>query len=224
MVEKISKRKPKKRLPGRPRADDALRERLMIAARKLFAEQGFDKTSTREIAAAAGGNIALISYYFGGKDELLLAILEAHAQRMRESMPEMSFDDIELDRETFLSILRGVFALQVASLQEEAEMLLLIEREFLSGVARTQSIIDGILQKMLEQMVGLLQRGKTLGFIREELHETTFLMLLARSISGYFFLHRQLIGKVKVASQIIAPNHEEFIQQLELTFLRGILR
>lgn len=41
------------------------RTRLLDAALALFAEQGFAKTSTREIALAAQVNISAISYYFG---------------------------------------------------------------------------------------------------------------------------------------------------------------
>ena len=49
------------------------RERLLMAAMRLFAEQGFANTSTREIALAAGTNIASISYYFGDKAGLYRA-------------------------------------------------------------------------------------------------------------------------------------------------------
>lgn len=43
------------------------RERLLNCAVKLFAEQGYAKTSTREIAQAAQVNISAIAYYFGDK-------------------------------------------------------------------------------------------------------------------------------------------------------------
>ena len=49
------------------------RERLLHTAIRLFAEQGFANTSTREIALAAGTNIAAISYYFGDKAGLYRA-------------------------------------------------------------------------------------------------------------------------------------------------------
>ena len=49
------------------------RQRLLHAALALFAEKGFAKTSTREIAQAAGVNIAAISYYFGDKAGLYRA-------------------------------------------------------------------------------------------------------------------------------------------------------
>ncbi|ATQ75425.1 TetR family transcriptional regulator [Massilia violaceinigra] len=58
----------------RTRSDGAQsRERLLLTAIRLFAEQGFAKTSTREIALAAGTNIASISYYFGDKAGLYRA-------------------------------------------------------------------------------------------------------------------------------------------------------
>lgn len=53
------------------------RERLLLAAMRLFAEQGFAKTSTREIALAAGANIASISYYFADKAGLYRAAFNA---------------------------------------------------------------------------------------------------------------------------------------------------
>jgi AcrR family transcriptional regulator len=50
------------------------RNRLLEAALALFADQGFAKTSTREIAQAAKVNIASISYYFGDKAGLYRAV------------------------------------------------------------------------------------------------------------------------------------------------------
>jgi AcrR family transcriptional regulator len=57
-----------------PRIDGAeSRERILHSALRLFAGQGFAKTSTRAIAKAAGVNIAAISYYFGDKAGLYAA-------------------------------------------------------------------------------------------------------------------------------------------------------
>jgi TetR/AcrR family transcriptional regulator, regulator of cefoperazone and chloramphenicol sensitivity len=49
------------------------RQRLLDAALRLFANKGFAKTSTREIAQAAGANIAAIRYYFTDKEGLYRA-------------------------------------------------------------------------------------------------------------------------------------------------------
>jgi len=63
--------------PDRPRharSDGELsRERLLHSALGLFAQHGFAKTSTRQIAEAAGTNLAAISYYFGDKAGLYRA-------------------------------------------------------------------------------------------------------------------------------------------------------
>lgn len=45
-------------------------QNIINVATELFAKNGFDGTSTREICKQAGVNISLISYYFGGKKEL----------------------------------------------------------------------------------------------------------------------------------------------------------
>lgn len=50
------------------------RQRLLQAGLRLFAQQGFSKTSTRELAEAAQVNVAAISYYFGDKAGLYRAV------------------------------------------------------------------------------------------------------------------------------------------------------
>jgi AcrR family transcriptional regulator len=63
----------------------APRERLLQAGLRLFAQQGFAKTSTRELAEAAGVNVAAISYYFGDKAGLYrAAFFEPLCGRERE--------------------------------------------------------------------------------------------------------------------------------------------
>lgn len=56
------------------------REQLLLVGRKLFSRQGFSGTSTRQIAAEAGCNLALINHYFGSKEGLLIAVLESEMQ------------------------------------------------------------------------------------------------------------------------------------------------
>lgn len=55
---------------------DQTRLALIRAALKLFGAQGFEATSTREIAALANANIAGITYHFGGKEGLRAAAAE----------------------------------------------------------------------------------------------------------------------------------------------------
>lgn len=51
-------------------------ENILFAAEVLFAEKGFEGTSTREIAKAANVNISMISYYFGSKEKLYEKLVE----------------------------------------------------------------------------------------------------------------------------------------------------
>ncbi len=67
---------------GRPRKteeerdDGNRRHELLTAAARLFREQGFDATSTRDIAAAVGMHSGSPFYHFKSKDTLLYAVME----------------------------------------------------------------------------------------------------------------------------------------------------
>lgn len=81
ILEVIELSNPDKLGGGRNAADKSLRtdgqearERLFECAMRLFAEKGYARTSTREIALAAKVNISAISYYFGDKANLYRAI------------------------------------------------------------------------------------------------------------------------------------------------------
>jgi AcrR family transcriptional regulator len=52
--------------------------RLIAAAEQLFVEIGAEATSLRAVARAAHANAAAVHYHFGGRDELLVAVLERH--------------------------------------------------------------------------------------------------------------------------------------------------
>jgi len=60
------------------------RERILQAATELFARHGFEQTTTRQIADAAQSNIAAIKYYFGDKQGLIIAVMEAARNRIAD--------------------------------------------------------------------------------------------------------------------------------------------
>jgi AcrR family transcriptional regulator len=62
---------------GRRPGNQDTREAILAAARRAFAERGYDKASIRHIAASAGVDPALVHHYFGAKDQLFLATMEA---------------------------------------------------------------------------------------------------------------------------------------------------
>ncbi len=57
------------------------KKQLLETAMKLFSEQGFDGTSTHEIAEAAGVNEALIFRHFRTKEDLFWAVLSDRVER-----------------------------------------------------------------------------------------------------------------------------------------------
>jgi len=56
---------------------------ILEACEKLFATKGFEASSVREIAGAAGVNIAMISYYFGSKEHLMEALFKHRMEASR---------------------------------------------------------------------------------------------------------------------------------------------
>ncbi len=55
---------------GRPEGQDT-RTRILDAAERLFAEQGFAGTSLRQITREAGVNLAAVNYHFGSREQLI---------------------------------------------------------------------------------------------------------------------------------------------------------
>lgn len=81
--------------PGRGGASDAdaTRTALIRAGIELFGRRGYDGTTTREIAAAAGVNIAGIAYHFGGKSGLHRACGEAIAAIVLDRVGVLPLDE-----------------------------------------------------------------------------------------------------------------------------------
>ncbi|MGH9280332.1 MAG: TetR/AcrR family transcriptional regulator [Acidimicrobiales bacterium] len=54
---------------------ESTRARLLDATRRCISAQGLAATTSRDITAAAGANLAAITYHFGAKDDLVAAAL-----------------------------------------------------------------------------------------------------------------------------------------------------
>lgn len=93
------------------------REHLVDTALGLFAEQGYDATSVKQIATAAGVAIGLLYHYFPGKKDVLRAIWDRHS-----FLPELR---------TLLSVKHGEPAPYVLQAAAEQFSALLDRRESL---------------------------------------------------------------------------------------------
>lgn len=61
-------------------------EKIKIAAHKLFLSKGFSATTTRDVAKAAGINLALVNYYFRTKKNLFDVIMQEKIQNLLSSI------------------------------------------------------------------------------------------------------------------------------------------
>lgn len=66
---------------------------IINTAEKLFAVNGFDGTSVRDIANEAGVNVAMISYYFGSKEKLMEAVFEQRTNNIRLKIENLLQND-----------------------------------------------------------------------------------------------------------------------------------
>lgn len=62
------------------------KDHILNIAEELFAEQGYEGTSTRMLAQKAGVNVAMISYYFGSKEKLFEALVDRKTAVLREKV------------------------------------------------------------------------------------------------------------------------------------------
>lgn len=128
------------------------RAALVLAALKLFGRQGFDGTSTREIAAEAKANIGSIAYHFGGKEGLRAAAADhivetiqaiagqaiGPAQAATPSTPETA-------RAQLFTALEAMVGFIVAS-PEAGEIVQFVLRELSHPTAALDRIYAGVFE------------------------------------------------------------------------------
>jgi AcrR family transcriptional regulator len=70
------------------------RQHLLEVAERLFAQQGYEAVSIRQLAAEADVNIAMVSYYFGSKEKLFEALLESKLPKTRQVLEQLLASEI----------------------------------------------------------------------------------------------------------------------------------
>lgn len=76
---------------------------ILNAAAMLFAEFGFEGTSTRQIAKESGANMAMINYYFGSKEGVFLEIMEDRISGFKSQLSLINDEQIPA-REKLLKV------------------------------------------------------------------------------------------------------------------------
>ncbi|MGQ0711990.1 MAG: CerR family C-terminal domain-containing protein [Rhodoferax sp.] len=159
---------------GTPLRSDGVeaRNRLLLAALGLFAAKGYSKTSTREIAKAAGANLAAISYYFGDKAGLYRAVYNDPMGCGPEGMAEFAAEGLEL-RQALAVFLQG-FTDPLKQGDLAQQMLQLHFREMLEPMGLWQAHIDQFIAPMHQGLIEVLMRHLGLPEPDDDLHRLVF--------------------------------------------------
>ncbi|MBB6674022.1 TetR family transcriptional regulator [Cohnella nanjingensis] len=185
-----------------------VKRRLLLAAKKLFARQGFDGTTIRQICEEAGANVALVSYYFGGKDKIFEAVIETFFPH--DSIRERFAESMEP-----VNGVRAVIREVILYRSRDPELVQLIQNESSHDSPRTE-IIRKHLIPIWTRMRDLLEQGKREGVFRFRSLDNTFLY-----IWGGLLFHREF----NLFDPILAdapPTAEQLTQDLT-DFVLGAL-
>jgi TetR/AcrR family transcriptional regulator len=162
--------------------DDRAKERLLAAARPLFQERGFDRTSVRDIARAAGANSAAVSYYFGGKEGLYRAVLEEVWTELEGHFAKFMPEN-RRPMERIEGFVRGLFAFHAAN----PSLIRFINRE----LADPTPCFESVIVPHVERVAGILRASVFEAVADGDLREGTdpsIAALLLASMSNYLFL------------------------------------
>lgn len=203
------------------------RNEILLAARDVFAQQGFTNATLDEIAEKAEFGKGTIYNYFQSKDELFEAvIIDGYESILRTAEVEIEGANGDI-RSTYLRVAKEILGL----LMSDAGIFMLFMREFHKPVTQN---------KLLEhypKLVSVLERPLILAIERGEVKKCQSSDITAMFISSMFsaFKWRLMkqylccephITQPTVASYTEAQQKEEIaniLELLDLTFFQGIL-
>jgi AcrR family transcriptional regulator len=152
----------------------ARREQIVEAATRVFAEKGFRRSTTREVARAAGVSEGTIYNYFEDKDALLLAILD----RLNET--ERRAADFEEGMATdFPGFLKEYLRRRISLMWENREVF----RVVLSEILVNAELRARYLQRVVDPTMKIAEENFRLRVEQGEARETDA-PLAMRSVAG----------------------------------------
>jgi len=154
---------------GRRPGASGTREAILGAARRAFAEQGYQRATIRGVAELAGVDPALVHHYFGTKQELFVAAVRLPVNPVEQLSAVLAAEPDQVGQrlvETFLSIwdhaagqspLLALIRSAVADEQAAALLREFITEEVLGPIARRVGSPDARLRATLagSQLIGL---------------------------------------------------------------------
>jgi AcrR family transcriptional regulator len=127
---------------------------ILEAAERLFAQQGFQATTLRQISETSGANGALVSYYFGNKAGLWDAVLEKKLASFEVVLAPITRKAGEVVLEDVQQVVRQLFA----HVREDQSFHLLARRAMMEDPSLTKQLAARLWRPFLEQISLLIQR------------------------------------------------------------------
>ena len=118
---------------------------ILKAAEELFLEQGFEQTTTKQIAQRAGCNQALLHYYYRTKDNLFVQIFEEKVKFIATH-----FLDINSTAQTLEERISQMVEVHFELFRKNPRLVPFLLKEVLSDPVRVAPILDKIKQYMVK--------------------------------------------------------------------------
>ncbi len=151
------------------------RERILQAATKVFAKNGFYATRVSEIAKAAGVADGTIYLYFENKDHVLVSIFEDRISRLLRILEEVA------DRnEGPFERLKKIIELQLGLLEEQRDLAEVITVNLRQSSKLLKQYATPLFVRYLQVVGAVVAQGQQQGVIRADVHP----MVVSRSLWG----------------------------------------
>jgi TetR/AcrR family transcriptional regulator len=191
-------------------------KRILAAAERLFAEQGFDAVSMNAIAEKAGVSKANIFHHFSSKNALYLAVLGAAC---KESSTRLEL--LERSEGSFVERLAHYASGHLAAILEHSNMARLVLRDLLeNGADRGQELAEQVFGSNFAKLVEIIRDGQTRGELRTDVDPAMVaVMLVAANV--YFFEARDLLRHYPDVD--FANDPQRYSKNMLSLLLEGIL-
>lgn len=197
-------------LRKRRRNRQATEVALIAAATQIFSERGFEATTTKAVAQQAGYSEALIQLYFGGKDGLLLAVIQneggGEAEMVEFYARPLSADLMSEARET-LTFTIDVLVRRATGLRIVLARVL-VDPKFKDGFnhATVRNVAKRALAARLEQ-------HRDCGRLRSDVDPETAAELLISLAFQLGFIHGDILGGSATERSRLAESYAAFFER-----------
>ncbi|WP_417722307.1 TetR/AcrR family transcriptional regulator [Salipiger sp.] len=179
---------------------EATKGRILAAAKTEFARNGFGGARVDEIADRAKANKRMIYHYFGNKDDLFQAVLEAAYVDIRTAEQKLELDHLP-PREALEKLVSFTWDYYLRN----PEFITLVNSENLHKARhlKKSKVIEAISQKFVTMVGDLLKRGAADGVFRPGIDAVQLNITIAAI--GYYYLTNRFTGKVTFGMDYMTP-------------------